>query len=460
MPVAESSSSEQSRLSPAQTPVPRSHRPLFFLLGMILLVGMLLYWLDPFRLRSAPSMDGARFHLQHAQNALAGRDYGLAKAHLEAALEAAPLSAEANFVMARTCRRLDDPAGWSLYLRKAGILGWPQNQIELELRLKEAQTGNTWKVEEGLVDELNSKTPEQAIILEALVKGYLENDRFKDAHRLAEAWVHDHPEDWQARLYRGRAFQQGVRFQEAITDYEYVLQVRPDQPQAQFWLAETLVSDRQYAPALENFQAFLRAHPDAPESPQAHLALANCRYSLGEVETARSLLDDLLSKREDYTAALLLRAQIEQAESPDKALPWLLKAEATAPNDQQVLHLLVLALRALKRDDEAQKYDERLENNKAKLTELIKFKTQLLQEAENVDLRFRIGLLLLELGDEDEAAHWFQTVLWIDSAHRPTFQALADYWQKKGNRARASHYRYLAEGKTPPEVGRAIASEK
>jgi tetratricopeptide (TPR) repeat protein len=156
----------------------------------------------------------------------------------------------------------------------------------------------------------------------------------------------------------------------------------------------------------------------------------------------------------------LLRAQIEQAESADRALPWLLKAEATAPNDQQVLHLLVLALRALKRDDEVRKYDQRLENNKAKLNELIKFKTQLLQEADSVDLRYRIGLLLLELGDEDEAAHWFQTVLWIDPTHRPTFQALADYWQKKGNPSRATHYRYLAEGKTPPEVGRVISSGK
>ena len=55
-------------------------------------------------------------------------------------------------------------------------------------------------------------------------------------------------------------------------------------------------------------------------------------------------------------------------------------------------------------------------------------------------------------GEEDEAAHWFQTVLWIDPLHRPTLQALADYWQKKGNTIRATHFLYLAERKTPPDI--------
>jgi tetratricopeptide (TPR) repeat protein len=425
---------------------------LFFLLLLIPLIGLLIYWLDPWRWRAGPPDGAARLHWQEAQSALESREYALAKAHLEQALEANPLNAQAQFVMAQTCRRMDDPSGWSAHLRKAVVLGWPQNQIQLELRLKEAQTANTWNVEAGLVEELNSRTPEQAIILEALVKGYLENDRFKDAHRLAETWVHDHPEDWQARLYRGRAFQQGVFFQQAITDYESVLEAKPDQPQAQLWVAETLISDRQYAPALEYYQAFVRAHPDHPESLQALLGVANCRYSLGEVDAARNVLDEILSKRKDYTAALLLRAQLEQSQSPEGALPWLMRAEATAPNDQQVLQLLVLALRALNRPKEAEKYQRRLDERKPKLEELIKLKTRLLQDAENVDLRFQIAKLYLAVGEEDESAHWFQTVLWIDPAHRPTFQALADYWQKKGNLTLATHFRYLAEGKTPPDV--------
>jgi Tfp pilus assembly protein PilF len=419
------------------------------LVGGVFVIGVLLYGVGKERWGRSSS-DVARFHWQEAQRALVDRDYRLAKSHLEKSLEAAPLNGQTHFTMAQTCRRLDDPAGWSDHLHTAGILGWPFEQIQLELRLKEAQTGNTWKVEEGLVDELNAKTPEQAIILEALVKGYLENDRPKDAHRLAEEWVRDHPEDWQARLYRGRASQLGVFFQQAITDYEAVLQAKSDQPQARLWLAETLVSDRQYAPAMEHYEAFLRDHPTAPESAQALLGLASCRYSLGEVEEARTVLDELLSKQPD-TPALLLRAQLEHSESATQALPWLMKAEASAPNDPQVLSILVPVLRELHRNDEAQKYEQRRKDQMSKTDELIKLRQQLLKDSENLDLRFQMASLHLQLGDDDEAAHWFQTILWIDPTHRPTFRALADYWQKKGNPTRANHYRYLAEGKTPPD---------
>jgi Tfp pilus assembly protein PilF len=230
------------------------------------------------------------------------------------------------------------------------------------------------------------------------------------------------------------------------------LQAKPDQPQAQLWLAETLVSDRQFAPAMKHYEAFLRDHPDAPETSLALLGLANCRYSHGEVDAARAILNELLAKRPDYTPALLLRAQLEHAESAEKALPWLLKAEATAPNDPQVLNVLVLALRELQRNDEAQKFDQRLKDQKSKTDDLIKVRQQLLKDADNLELRFQMASLHLQLGHDDEAAHWFQTILWIDPTHRPTFRALADYWQKKGNSTRANHYRYLADGKTPPDT--------
>jgi len=184
------------------------------------------------------------------------------------------------------------------------------------------------------------------------------------------------------------------------------------------------------------------------------LGLANCRYSLGEVDAARTILNELLAKRPDYTPALLLRAQLEHSGIRRKALPWLLKAEAIAPNDPQVLSVLVLALRELHRNDEAQKYDQQLKDQKSKTDDLIKLRQQVLKDGDNLELRFKMASLHLQLGDDDEAAHWFQTILWIDPTHRATFRALADYWQRKGNPTRANHYRSLAEGKTPPDASR------
>jgi tetratricopeptide (TPR) repeat protein len=448
MPSVESNQISQSKSSASNSPARRfPGKFVLLLLGIFLLAGSLFYWFDPLSWRTRSTSES---HWQQAQRALEDRDYVLAKDHLEQCLEIAPLCAEFQFMMARTCRRLDDPSGWSDHLHKAAVLSWPQNQIQLELRLKEAQTGNTGRMESVLVDDLDSRDPNLPIIFEALIKGYLENDRYRDAHRMADAWVRDHPGDWQARLYRGRAYQQGIHFEEAIADYQYVLKVKPDHRQAQLWLAETFASDRQYGPALEYFQAFVHSHPNASESPGALYALADCQYSLGQVDAARDTLDNLLAKNKGNTAALLLRAQLEQTESAEKALPWLLQAEVATPNNIQVLNNLILALRALRRNDEADKYDRRRQERDPKEKALVKLKMRILSEPDNADLRYQIALAYLDLGDEDESAHWFQTVLWLDPDHRPTFQALADYWQRKGNLTRANHYRSLGDGKTPP----------
>src|SRR5262249_13535737 len=154
-------------------------------------------------------------------------DIDLAKSHLEALLAICPLNARAHFLMARTCRRTNDSAGRQ-YLFLAQSLGWPHDQIVLEERLGQAESGDTWSVEQPLLDELNRLTPDERIILEALIKGYLNSARFVDAAEFSSTWMKRYPEDWLAYLYRGRAYQGLSRLDEAITDYHHVLKMMPD----------------------------------------------------------------------------------------------------------------------------------------------------------------------------------------------------------------------------------------
>ena len=119
----------------------------------------------------------------------------MAKTHLEAVLAICPLNARAHFLMARTCRRTNDPAVRQ-FLFLAESLGWPQDQIVLEQRLNQAETGDIWSVEEALLDELNRLTPEEPVILEALLKGYLSSARFLDAVDIAGTWIKRFPGAW------------------------------------------------------------------------------------------------------------------------------------------------------------------------------------------------------------------------------------------------------------------------
>jgi hypothetical protein len=51
----------------------------------------------------------------------------------------------------------------------------------------------------------------------------------------------------------------------------------------------------------------------------------------------------------------------------------------------------------------------------------------------------------MKLGRDLEATHWFQGILWKDPGHLPTLKALADFYEKKGNRKMADHFRLKAE---------------
>src|SRR5438874_9512152 len=202
---------------------------------------------------------------------------------------------------------------------------------------------------------------------------------------------------------------------------------------------------------MEHFLIYLKARPDDPDGL---IGLAKCQYSLGQVESARSTLDQLLQKDDKHGVALLTRAQLEQCEAPEEALPWLRRAEAVAPNEYEILHNLALVMRVLHRNQEAEQYQQRMKDRQNKVRQLTELQMRLIRESsdkkDTLDLRYQIGLLNLELGKPQEAEHWFQTVLWIDPDHAPTLRTLADQWEKRGDHERAAKLRARAQGKGLP----------
>src|SRR5438093_393947 len=133
---------------------------------------------------------------------------------------------------------------------------------------------------------------------------------------------------------------------------------------------------------------------------------------------------------------------------PIRRLPRARKfCSSIPPNDPTVLASLIPTLHALHQDKEAENYHQRLKDRQPKVNRLQQLRTELIENQNDVELRFQVGALNLELGREEEAAHWFQTVLWIDPYHQPTLRALANYWRKRGDLSRAAYYSTWAEGK-------------
>jgi tetratricopeptide (TPR) repeat protein len=399
---------------------------------------------DPWRWRGqkAPE-ESIHYHWAQANRASDNGDVTLARSHLEAIWRICPHNAQVHFLMARTCRRDNDPVGQE-YLFLAESLGWPRHQIVLEQRLWQAESGDTWSVEESLLEELNRLPPEERIILEGLVKGYLHSARFADAADIATMWIKRFPGDWLAYLYRGRAYQGQGSWQEAVTDYQDTLKIRPDLTGARLWYAQTLLAFQDFQNALDNYQVYSKM---VPEDWEALFAIAECQFSLGQ-PGAQATLENLLNKYPQHPGGLLLAARMDLAEdAPDRALVRLRKASALGPPDPEILQTLILALRKLNRqkeaDQEEKEYGQILEKGK-QLKELNE-KIQL--ERADASLRYQAGMLSLELGQEKAAFDWFQSVFYIKPGHRPTHLALADYWAKHGQPERAAYHLRRAEGK-------------
>lgn len=405
-----------------------------------------LYWWAPWHHADAVASDSPQWHLDQARQALVKRDFEQARAHLRHCLEAWPFGAEIHYLMAQTCRRMNDYSAWEDFLTRARILQWNEDDIALEMRLHEAQAGDIWEVEDQLNAELDDAPPEQEVLIrEALIKGYLENDMPRRAAELSHEWLTRSPSDWEGWLYRGRTYQQGTLFEKAIADFEKVLSLKPEEGHARLWLGETLLSMQQFEQAEDAYQTYLKQHePDVG----ALWGLAKCQYQLGQHEAANQTLQQLAKIEPTNVPALLLRAKLIQASEPKKALALLEEAVKLRPNETDLLHNLILALQQLGQTAEADKYQRRLDARKPLVSELQKLRMQLVKESQNLDLRCDIAKLYLQLGNEEEAAHYFQTILFMDPNHRPTCLALADYWEDHGNTSKAAHYRHKAGAAT------------
>ncbi len=426
--------------------------------GVLLVLGGLaaVWWWNPWSKPPANNPEGGAEPWRLAQAALAANDVTTAKQELEKCAKAWPTSAETHFLLAQTCRRLDDMEGWRMHLHRAVLLHWSPRKIQIEQQLMIAQSGGLASVEESLLDQVNHFPPEEELILEALARGYIYNDRLADAVGLADLWAKHHPQNWLPWYYRGLANRAKHFNNKAEADFERVLELNPDQLDSQLTLAILYQGEGRYAdatPLLEKYLSHRAGDSDAL------YALATCQNAQGQTSAAAATLQQLLAKNKNHAAGLLLQGKIRLAEGKlDDALVSLRQAHALKPNSLEVLQNLALVLAQLHRTAEAAPYQKRAAKLQEVSQQLGKLERMIQQSPDAVDLRYQAAMLCLKTGWEEESAHWFQTILYIDPNHRPTHRALADYYASHGDPRRAAYHRRRAgdkgqEPRTPTRSG-------
>jgi predicted Zn-dependent protease len=327
------------------------------------------------------------------------------------------------------------------WLTQAYAGGVSQQRIRREEWLAWAQSGQLREAGPHLAQLLTDPGGDAAEICEAYVYGYMRTRQATRALQLLESWIADFPNDPRPHLLRGRLRRQLEQLSLAEQDLRRALALAPDSPEIAIELADVLQRNRQPVEALG---LFLRTERDPRFRQRSRLGQARCRAMLGETSVAERLLDDLLREAPEQAEAWAEAGRVRlEAGRPESALTALRRASDLVPRDLEVRYQLAQALQATGANAEAREHFDHVERARQALSEAQGLRDRVDRDSNDVEARYRLGVLLMLYDDPDEAAIWLLGALDIDPAHIGAHAALADHYRARAEKD--STFRELAE---------------
>jgi tetratricopeptide (TPR) repeat protein len=408
---------------------------------------------------------GLGAQIRAVRRTLDRRSFAEAGTLLQPMLQAWPDNADVHLFVAQAARRAVDPvldAGPNAELpssssqpegstgsyekaarelREYRRLGGTAELAHLEELLERAQRGRLGEAEPALRHLLAGDYPDAIPIYEALAKGCLLAFRLAEAEQYLSRWL-TLREDPQALVWRGWVWQRLRNAPRALADYRRAVDLAPDDESARSHLAIALLEASQPREAAEQF-AWLQER--RPRDPTVVLGLARCELELGDAEAACRLMDDLLAAQPGNLAALTERGRLALREKRlDQAESLLRRAVAVAPFDYQPTYLLSLCLEQAGKVDEARTVRDRANRIEADVKKMAEAVRRVNVAPRDPAPRLEAGQVLMRNGFQREGLRWLESALEQNPHHRPTHQALADYYAGHGQPAAAARHRQLA----------------
>jgi tetratricopeptide (TPR) repeat protein len=188
----------------------------------------------------------------------------------------------------------------------------------------------------------------------------------------------------------------------------------------------------------------LREH--RPDNPEVLAGLARCYRELSRLPEARGVLDRALALPPPSAEALTERGKVAlDDDRPAEAEAWLRQALAREPNNSYATYNLAQSLKRQGKSEEAQACLRRFEGFAADRKRVQDVLVQVQKMPHDAGLRCEAGALCLRLGREPEGLLWLVSALREDPRHRPTREALADYFERIGKPEIAQRHRQAAK---------------
>src|SRR5262249_54551414 len=139
---------------------------------------------------------------------------------------------------------------------------------------------------------------------------------------------------------------------------------------------------------------------------------------------------------------------------PVQAEKWLRHAMEVDPSDAEAQFMLANSLQLQGRTRQAAAARALYKRNNSVLEQANKLlKSEAEHPTNDPPAPWKIGRLLLRIGQDRAGLHWLEEALHRDRAHRPTHQELAEYYESKGKRELAEvHRRMLRQPALPTQI--------
>lgn len=378
---------------------------------------------------------------------LESRDHERALSWLRLAERISFERAELHFLLARTCRRLEQFEEVETHLRGAFEMGWEVSQLEREQWLALAQTGQFDEVNPHwatLFEDPGADGPE---ISKAYVTASLAWFRIGDANRVLDAWTKDFPNDPEPHFQRGHIAETMLSWSDAVKHFRRTVELDPERGDARLGLGAALVKQGKIEEAEEHLRLACERQPD---DVKARIAYAQCLSKLDRIDEARSMLAKVLESTPDHVQALLELGMIELAAGAnEQSLQHLQRAAKLKPENREIIYAYANALKKNGKSEEAVKHLKFVDEATKPMLRLKNLTNQLLANPQDTDLRFQVALITWRYKSREEGEHWLRSLLKIDPRHQPTHAALAEHYALVGDDGRAAHHRRMA-GITDP----------
>jgi Flp pilus assembly protein TadD len=378
-----------------------------------------------------------------AEQAYAAYDFATARQLLAKCAERRPSDPEVQLLACRAARRAGDlTSAEEHYSRYRQLVREASSDALLERALLDAQNGRVQDVRDDLIYHLDAKHPRTEEILEALVVGSINLYNLERATFWIDELLKIAPNNPIGRLHKANCLATFGRVDEAMTILRDLIRDFPRSVEARLALAPLLLTTKDVPEAV---QVFADARAIAPDEPRAIAGLARSLLRVNKLDEFRQLIPDLERLGENSEALLYLGRFANLERRWADAERYLSHASRLAPRDGEIHRELGVCLFQLGKNSEAEIHARLAREIEADLVNLEKQLGRMLESPRDPEPRLEAGRICLRNGQNAEGLRWLFGALELAPTHKPTHQALADYYASIGNTERAAYHRAQAK---------------